>query len=85
MLDCYKTQHNVLKMGILKNTVVTAIGDHGSGKDNAQLKRWVEANEGKWVPKLQMGVTHVICTKKEWKAQSLPGTSVMYTLHKRRG
>lgn len=55
-------------MGILKKLVVTTTGACGpSGKDHSHLKKWVEANGGKWVSKVQKGVTHVICGKEGWK------------------
>ncbi|KAF2678686.1 hypothetical protein K458DRAFT_135836 [Lentithecium fluviatile CBS 122367] len=54
-------------MGCLKNLVITAVGDLGPGKGNEQLKKWVEANTGRWMPRLTKGVTHLICSKEAYK------------------
>jgi hypothetical protein len=62
-------------MGCLKNLVITAVGDMGPGKSNEQLKRWVEANSGRWQPRFTKGVTHLICSKDAYKKNDSAGTS----------
>ncbi|KAF2122637.1 hypothetical protein BDV96DRAFT_639212 [Lophiotrema nucula] len=55
--------------GSLKKLVVSATGEFGSGKSHDQLKKWVDANGGKWCPKVSQGITHLICSKENWKKQ----------------
>jgi hypothetical protein len=62
-------------MGCLKNLVITAIGDLGPGNGNEHLKRWVEANGGRWEPRVTKGITHVICSKDAWKKNIDAGIS----------
>ncbi|KAF2185730.1 hypothetical protein K469DRAFT_575591 [Zopfia rhizophila CBS 207.26] len=57
-------------MGILKKLVITATGDFGSGIDNNQLRKWVEANDGKWTYKVTKDTTHLICSKGHWKKEA---------------
>ncbi|KAF2262863.1 hypothetical protein CC78DRAFT_605294 [Lojkania enalia] len=57
-------------MGVLKSLTITAAGDLGSGKSNDQLKKWIDANDGKWVPKVQKGITHLVCSKEAWKKKT---------------
>ncbi|KAF2014775.1 hypothetical protein BU24DRAFT_451724 [Aaosphaeria arxii CBS 175.79] len=52
-------------MGCLKNLVITVAGNVGHRPE--QLKKWVEANDGRWVPRVTKDTTHVICSKDEWK------------------
>lgn len=56
-------------MAILKNLIISAVGDvaPGSGKDYSQLRKWVEANGGRWMPRVMKGITHLICSKEAWK------------------
>ncbi|KAF2865165.1 hypothetical protein BDV95DRAFT_263607 [Massariosphaeria phaeospora] len=56
-------------MGILKKLIITASGDVGPGRGNEQIRKWVDANGGKWVSKIQKGVTHLICSKENWKKE----------------
>lgn len=52
-------------MGVLKKLVITATGDVEPKCD--VLKRWVENNGGRWVSRMQKGVTHLICSKDNYK------------------
>jgi hypothetical protein len=62
-------------MGCLKNLTIASVGDHGSGKGNEQLRKWVDNNGGRWVPKVQKGITHLIASKDAWKEGVDSGTS----------
>ncbi|KAJ4983776.1 hypothetical protein SVAN01_10754 [Stagonosporopsis vannaccii] len=55
-------------MGTLKNLVVAVTGtfDH----EHSQLKRWIEANGGRYSPSVRKGITHLITGKDAWKAAS---------------
>jgi hypothetical protein len=64
-------------MGCLKNLVITAIGALGPSRGNEQLKRWVEANGGRWQPRVTKGITHVICSKDAWKKNIDAGMSAL--------
>lgn len=52
-------------MGILSHLTISATGT--LAHDPTQLKKWTEANGGKWVPRVQKGVTHLIASKDAWK------------------
>jgi hypothetical protein len=54
-------------MGCLKGLIITSSGDIGHKPE--QLKKWVDANDGKWAPRVQKGVTHLICSQEVWKKE----------------
>ncbi|PVH93742.1 hypothetical protein DM02DRAFT_732938 [Periconia macrospinosa] len=54
----------------LKGLVITATGDLGPGKGPDQLRKWVDANGGRWVPRVQKGITHLVTEKEAWKKNS---------------
>ena len=60
---------------ILKNYVVTATGDLGEARNHANLRKWVEANGGKWASSVTKDCTHLICSKDHWKRQVAAGQS----------
>jgi hypothetical protein len=55
----------------LQKLVITSSGDVGHKPD--QLRKWVEANGGRWVGKMQGDVTHMICSKDHWKKNAVAG------------
>ena len=61
-------------MAILKGLVISVSGDVGPRPD--QLRKWVEANGGKWLPHVSKGVTHLICSKEHWKKSNEAGKLV---------
>ncbi|KAF2709996.1 hypothetical protein K504DRAFT_501293 [Pleomassaria siparia CBS 279.74] len=56
-------------MAILSKLVISASGGVGPGKDHSQLRKWVENNGGKWLPKPNETITHLICSKEHWKGK----------------
>jgi hypothetical protein len=52
-------------MGILKHLTISATGTLSA--EPSQLKKWVEAHDGRWAPKAATGVTHLIASKEAWK------------------
>ncbi|PSN66185.1 hypothetical protein BS50DRAFT_635337 [Corynespora cassiicola Philippines] len=54
-------------MAVLSRQVISATGNFGHGKSNDQLRRWVDANGGQWMPKPGDGLTHLICSESDWK------------------
>ena len=55
-------------MGILSRLTIAIIGT--LPYEPFQIKKWVEANGGKWSPTVKRGVTHLISSKEEWKKAS---------------
>lgn len=55
-------------MAILKGLTIAVTGtqDH----DNARIKRWIDANGGRYSPRVLSGVTHLITGKDAWKQSS---------------
>jgi hypothetical protein len=60
-------------MGCLKNLVITSVGDVGYRPE--QLRKWVEANSGRWVTTVTKNLTHLICSKECWKRGNEAGKS----------
>jgi hypothetical protein len=54
-------------MAILSKLIISCSGDVGQKPE--QLKKWVENNGGRWVPKPTKGITHLICSKEHWKRE----------------
>lgn len=52
-------------MPCLKNLRITSTGD--VGHHPTQLRKWVEANGGRWLPSVIKSLTHLICSKDAWK------------------
>lgn len=63
-------------MSVLKALFITAAGDVGPGKGYEQLRKWVEANGGRWSPRVVKGVTHLICSKDAYKKKVEAGLSL---------
>ena len=64
-------------MGILSKLTISTSGDFGPSKGHEQIRKWVEKNGGKWVAKATKGITHLICSVENWKAQNDAGTFLM--------
>jgi len=59
-------------MGTLKNLVIAVTSDIDK-KQNGQIRKWVENNDGKYVTKPSKGLTHLICSEAMWKKESAIG------------
>ncbi|OAL44629.1 hypothetical protein IQ07DRAFT_245979 [Pyrenochaeta sp. DS3sAY3a] len=57
-------------MGVLSGLTVAVYGTHPH--EPHQIKKWVEANGGRWSPSFRIGVTHVITSKAAWKKAADP-------------
>jgi hypothetical protein len=57
-------------MGILSKLVVAATGTLPA--DTASIKKWVEANGGKWSARVDKRVTHLVASKEAWKKVTDP-------------
>ena len=55
-------------MVVLKDLIIAVTGtlEH----DATQIKKWVEANGGRYSPNVRRGVTHLITGKDAWKQSS---------------
>ncbi|KAF2203226.1 hypothetical protein GQ43DRAFT_470178 [Delitschia confertaspora ATCC 74209] len=54
-------------MAVLKNFTITTTGDLGRGKSSDNLRKWVEANGGRWLPNVTKDTTHLITSKESWR------------------
>jgi hypothetical protein len=57
-------------MGILSKLTIAATGTLSA--DTASIKKWVEANGGKWSARVDTRVTHLIASKEAWKKVTDP-------------
>lgn len=55
-------------MGKLSGLVIAATG----ALETNQIKRWVEANGGRWSPRVDMSITHLIASRDAWKTVTDP-------------
>ncbi|KAI4202671.1 MAG: hypothetical protein LQ346_001933 [Caloplaca aetnensis] len=54
----------------LMGLTIAATGDFGSGRGHEKLKQWVEKNGGQWAIKMSEDVTHLICTKEDYRIKA---------------
>jgi hypothetical protein len=57
-------------MGVLSKLVIAVTGTLPA--DTAAIKKWVEANGGKWSARVDKRVTHLIASKEAWKKVTDP-------------
>ncbi|KAF1349363.1 hypothetical protein EJ07DRAFT_62218, partial [Lizonia empirigonia] len=57
-------------MGALTNLLIAVTGTFPA--DTSQLKKWIEANDGRYSPHVHKGVTHLITGKDAWKNATDP-------------
>jgi hypothetical protein len=57
-------------MGVLSKLVIAATGTLPAEIGN--IKKWVEANGGKWSPKVGPHVTHLVASKEAWNTVTDP-------------
>lgn len=57
-------------MGVLKGLIIAVTGTLSA--DTSQLKKWIEANDGRYSPHIRKGVTHLIASKDAWKDATDP-------------
>lgn len=66
-------------MGVLKGLVIALAGDIKDSSNTTisteQLKRWINANDGRWTSRVGPGTTHLICSADAWKKGVESGTS----------
>lgn len=56
-----------------KGFIIATAGDFGRQRTSEHIKRWIEANGGRYVTKVDENVTHLICSAEHWKSQSSMG------------
>ncbi|KAH4049278.1 hypothetical protein HBI70_107810 [Parastagonospora nodorum] len=57
-------------MGVLSGVVIAIAG--ALPAEPAQIKKWVDNNGGKWSPRVEQRVTHLIASRPAWKAVTDP-------------
>lgn len=55
-------------MGALKNLIIAVTGT--MKHDNSQLRKWIEANDGRYSPSVRKGITHLIAGEDAWRNSS---------------
>ncbi|KAL8708650.1 MAG: hypothetical protein Q9220_006475 [cf. Caloplaca sp. 1 TL-2023] len=53
----------------LAGLVVAATGDFGPRRSHQVLQRWTEKNGGRWETRMNMEVTHLVCSKADYQAK----------------
>lgn len=53
---------------------IAATGDFGKERSHENIKRWVEKNGGQWAMKMSEDVTHLVCTKEDYRTKAPMGT-----------
>ncbi|KAL8894822.1 MAG: hypothetical protein Q9207_008400, partial [Kuettlingeria erythrocarpa] len=61
----------------LMGLIIAATGDFGSGRSHEKLRQWVEKNGGQWATKMSEDVTHLICTKEDYRTKAPMGTYML--------
>lgn len=54
----------------LLGLIIAATGDFGPRRGHETLKRWIEKNGGQWATKICPEVTHLICTKEDYRSKA---------------
>ncbi|KAL8717949.1 MAG: hypothetical protein Q9225_004868 [Loekoesia sp. 1 TL-2023] len=54
----------------LLGLTIAATGDFGSKRSHANLKQCIERNGGQWATKIAPGVTHLVCTKEDYRSKA---------------
>ncbi|KAL8942918.1 MAG: hypothetical protein Q9216_001393 [Gyalolechia sp. 2 TL-2023] len=54
----------------LTGLIIAATGDFGPRRSHETLKRWTEKNGGQWASEIDPGVTHLICTKEDYRSKA---------------
>ncbi|KAL8939243.1 MAG: hypothetical protein Q9211_002825 [Gyalolechia sp. 1 TL-2023] len=60
----------------LTGLIIAVTGDFGPHRSHETLKRWTEKNGGQWATRMCPEVTHLICTKEDYRSKA-PMDSLM--------
>ena len=60
----------------MQRCTVAVTGDFGSARSHEKMKQWVEKNGGTFSKEITKSVTHLVCSKEEWKRKGPMGISV---------
>lgn len=58
----------------LRQLTIAVTGDFGRVRTHEKLKQWIEKNGGKFVRTISEDVTHLICSKEDYKDGAPLGT-----------
>ena len=58
----------------LRRFTIAVTGDFGKVRTHEKLKQWTEKNGGKFVRKISEDVTHLVCSKEDYKNEAPLGT-----------
>lgn len=61
----------------LMGLTIAATGDFGPRRSHETLKRWIEKNGGQWATKICPEVTHLICTKEDYRNKAPMGSRML--------
>ena len=61
------------KKDLLKRLVIAVTGDFGTQRSMDKMKAWIHAHGGSFSPDVSTKVTHLICSKEDYRNQVLLG------------
>lgn len=61
---------------IFRNLVLCAAGPFEGQYTPERLREWTKLRKGKFLESFDASVTHLLCTKDQFKARADPGTSL---------
>ena len=60
----------------MQGCTVAVTGDFGLARSHEKMKQWVDRNGGTFSKDITKSVTHLVCSKEEWKRNAPMGISV---------
>lgn len=61
-----------------KKLTIAVTGNFGANRGHDQMKNWITRNGGKFTTEISSGVTHLICSKEQYKKDVLMGMKHHY-------
>ena len=61
-----------------KKFTIAVTGDFGANRGHDQMKNWITRNGGRFTTEISSGVTHLICSKEQYKKDVLMGKKHHY-------
>ena len=61
----------------LKKCTIAVTGSFGPDKDIHKVKQWIEGSGGKYIAKVEEGVTHLVCSQESFKKKSPIGKRIL--------
>lgn len=65
----------------LQHLTIAVTGDFGKARPHDRMKQWTEHNGGKFVREISRKVTHLVCSKEDYKKESALGISHIHAFN----